>query len=122
MLATHIYVDCWDEKINTFFLNSKITGPAFNTAEKKKKETQNYFMNLLNDTAPHIEGYCRITGHKTNLFPAGRDNSRLSGSSTFVNFHHSFDAGLMLSKEMLIRCHFIPLACEQMQGKIWTYQ
>lgn len=118
MLATQIYVDCWDAKINTFFLNSKITQPAFNTADKKKKETERYFKELLDDTAPHVEGYCRVTGRKTNLYPAGRDNSVLSGSSTFVNFHHSFESGLMLSKEVLIRCHFLPLACEQMQGKI----
>ena len=118
MLATHIYVDCWDAKINTFFLNSKITQPAFNTADKKKKETECYFKELLDDTVPHIEGYCRVTGRKTSLYPAGRDNSVLSGSSTFANFHHSFESGLMLSKEVLIRCHILPLACEQMQGKI----
>lgn len=118
MLATHIYVDCWDAKINPFFLNSKITQPAFNTPEKKKQETERYFMSLLTGSASHVKGYCRITGRKANLYPAGRDNSVLSGSSSFVNFHHSFDAGLMLSKEMLIRCHFLPLACEQMQGKI----
>ena len=33
MLATKIYVDNWDAKINPFFLNSKITQPAFK-AEK----------------------------------------------------------------------------------------
>ena len=118
MFATNIYVDYWGAKINTFFLNSKITQPAFNTPDKKKKETRAYFMKLLNETEPNIEGYCRITGKKAKLFAAGRDNSVLSGSSTFVNFHHSFETGLMFSKEALIRCHFLPLACEQMQGKI----
>ncbi|EJX05824.1 CRISPR-associated protein, partial [gut metagenome] len=117
MLATQIYVDCWDAKINTFFLNSKITQTGFNTADKKN-ETERYFKELLDDTAPHIEGYCRVTGRKTNLYPAGRNNSVLSGSGAFVNFHHSFESGIMLSKEVLIRFHFLPLACEQMQGKI----
>lgn len=118
MLATNIYVDSWNAKINSFFLNSKITQPAFNTPDMKKTATKDYFVDMLSDKLPHIEGYCRVTGRKTFLFAAGRDNSVLSGSSTFVNFHHSFQNGLMLSKEVLIRCHFLPLACEQMQGKI----
>ncbi|WP_455587645.1 hypothetical protein [Bacteroides sp.] len=118
MLATNIYVDNWDAKINPFFLNSKITQPAFNTSERKKKETRMYFEGLLNETSPYIIGHCRITGRKTKLFPAGRDNTVLSGSNTFVNFHHTFDTGMMLSKETLIRYHFLPLACELLQGRI----
>ena len=118
MLATHIYVDYWGAKINPFFLNSKITQPAFNTNEKKKEETRIYFEGLLNETAPFNIGYCRVTGKKTKLFSAGRDNTVLSGSNTFVNFHHTFDTGMMLSKEVLIRYHFLPLACELLQGRI----
>lgn len=118
MLATNIYVDKWNAKINPFFLNSKITQPAFNTSEKKKRETQIYFEALLNDTLPYTIGNCRITGIKTKLFSAGRDNTVLSGSNTFVNFHHTFDTGMMLSKEVLIRYHFLPLACELLQGRI----
>lgn len=117
MLATKIYVDNWDAKINPFFLNSKITQPAFK-AEKKKEETKAYFLGLLEETLPYTIGYCRVTGKKTKLFPAGRDNSVLSGSGTFVNFHNSFDTGIMLSKEALIRYHFLPLGSELLQGRI----
>ncbi|WP_455665817.1 hypothetical protein [Phocaeicola sp.] len=116
MLAANIYVDNWDAKIHTFFLNSPITQPSFKTKEKEK--TQIYFEGLLNETLSYSIGYCRITGLKAKLFPAHRDNTVLSGSSTFVNFHHSFDTGIMLSKEVLIRYHFLPLACESLQGKI----
>lgn len=117
MLATKIYVDNWEAKINPFFLNSKITQPAFNP-EKKKQETKNYFLGLLEETLPYSIGFCRVTGQKTKLFPAGRDNSVLSGSGTFVNFHHSFDTGIMFSKEALIKYHFLPLASELLQGRI----
>ena len=117
MIATDIYVDRWEAKLNTFFLNSKITQPAFK-ADKKKKETRKYFDGLVNEILPYIIGYCRITGKKTKLFPACRDNSVLSGSGTFVNFHHFFQNGIMLSKEALIRYHFLPLGCELLQGKV----
>lgn len=117
MKATEIYVERWKAKINPFFLNSKITQPAFNSSQKIS-ETRKYFLSLLDGTASHIFGVCRITGQKTELFPAGRDNSVLSGSGTFVNFHHSFQDGIMLSKEALIRFHFLPLACEYLQGMV----
>lgn len=117
MLATNIYIDKWDSKLNTFFLNSKITQPSFK-ADQKKEETRKYFEGLLNETLPYIIGYCQVTNKKTKLFPACRDNSVLSGSRTFVNFHHTFQNGIMLSKEALIRYHFLPLGCEILQGKI----
>ncbi|NDW13603.1 type I-B CRISPR-associated protein Cas8b1/Cst1 [Bacteroides sp. 214] len=115
--VTKIYVDKWKAKINPFFLNSKVTQPAFN-AQKKIEETQKYFAALLNGTEKNDKGFCRITGQETLLFAAGRDNSILSGSSTFVNFHHTFDGGIMLSKEAIIRFHFVPLGCVYLLGKI----
>lgn len=117
MLATHIYVDEWDAKINPYFLNSKITQPAFD-AEKKKSETRSYFEGMLNGALPSRKGYCRITGRYADLYPAGRDNTVLSGSGKFVNFHHTFAPGMMLSKEVLIRYHFLPLASEYVLDKI----
>lgn len=117
MKVTDIYVDRWQAKINPFFLNSKITQPAFN-ATKKKEETRSYFQSLIDNRASSGKGFCRITGQETFLFAAGRDNSVLSGSGTFVNFHHNFDSGILLSKEVLIRLHFLPLACEYLQGRI----
>lgn len=117
MKATDIYVDRWEGKINPFFLNSKITQPAFNKT-KKKEETCKYFLELLQNQSPSGEGVCRILGKKTLLFPAGRDNSILSGSGTLVNFHHSFESGILLSKEVIIRLHFLPFASELLQGKV----
>lgn len=116
MRAADIYVDRWNAKINSFFLNSKITQPAYKN-EAKKAETKKYYKSLLNNVGGTV-GYCRVTGQKTYVFPAGRDNSILSGSRTFINFHHGFQSGLMLSKEIIIRYFFLPLACEQLQGRI----
>lgn len=116
MRAAGIYVERWNSKINPFFLNSKITQPAFKK-EAKKVETKKYYEGLLNNKGGTI-GCCRVTGQKTYVFPAGRDNSVLTGSGTFVNFHHGLQRGLMLSKEVLIRYFFLPLACELLQGRI----
>ena len=115
--VTQIYVGNWGAKINPFFLNSKITQPAFD-AKKKIEETMKYFQSLFDGTAEHITGFCRITGEETKLFVAGRDNSILSGSGGFVNFHHTFEKGIMLSKEALIRFHFVPIACQLLQGRV----
>lgn len=116
--VSKIYVENWSAKINTFFLNSKITQSSFNTSKRKMTETMEYFKSLINETDVNIEGYCRITGRKTKLFSAGRDNSILSGSGKFINFHHAFEGGIMLSKEAIIRFHFVPLGCVYLQGKI----
>lgn len=115
--ATDIYVNRWSAGINAFFLNSKITQPAFKM-KQKIDETEKYFREVVEDKCSVGEGYCRISGQKTTLFVAGRDNSILSGSGTFINFHHGFEGGLLVSKEMLIRFHFIPLACVLVQGRI----
>lgn len=116
MRAADIYVDRWNAKINPFFLNSKITQPAFKS-DAKKTETKKYYEDLLNNEGGK-EGFCRVTGQRTYVFSAGRDNSVLTGSGTFINFHHGFQKGLMLSKEAIIRYFFLPLACEQLQGRM----
>ena len=117
MMVTDIYVKLWDAKINTLFLNSKITQPAFK-GERKKEEARRYFESLLDETLSYRIGCCRIMGNNTKLFPVGRDLSVLTGSGTFVNFHHAFQEGIMLSKEAIIRYYFLPLGCELLQGKI----
>lgn len=117
MKVTDIYVDRWKAKINPYFLNSKVTQPAFDS-KQKKDETRKYFLSIIEESVPSDIGFCRISGQKTRLFPACRDNSVLSGSSKFVNFHHCFQNGIMLSKEMIIRLYFLPLASEYLQDKI----
>jgi CRISPR-associated protein Cst1 len=118
---TKIYVEKWDGKINAFFLNSKITQPAFDN-KRKIEETLKYFESLINESEPYEIGYCRITGQKTKLFFGGRDNSIMTGSGTFINFHHFFQKGISLSKEALIRMYFIPFVCQQLEGKICLIQ
>lgn len=112
-----IYVNDWGGKLNAFFLNSTITQPAFK-GERKIKETLNYYKNLVEETANFKIGYCRILGEKTKLFSAGRDNHILSGSGTFINFHHSFESGIYLSKESIIRIFFAPLGLIQLSDKV----
>lgn len=115
--VTAIYVDDWNAKLHAFFLNSTITQPAFKR-ERKIEETIDFFTNLLENELPCEEGYCRIIGQRAKLFTAGRNNHILSGSSTFINFHHAFEDGIMLSKEALIRMFFVPMGCIQLSDKI----
>jgi CRISPR-associated protein Cst1 len=115
--AANIYVNKWGGKLHAFFLNSTITQPAFK-GQRKIDETIRFYKGLIEETIPFQEGYCRISGRKTKLFSAGRDNHLLSGSGTFVNFHHNFESGLFLSKEMMIRMFFVPLGLVQLSDKV----
>ena len=112
-----IYVEKWDAKLHSFFLNSKITQAAFK-GQRKIDEAVKYYQALLDGTETNHEGACRISGRRTKLFAAGRDNHILSGSGTFINFHHNFESGLFLSKEILIRMFFVPLGVIQLSDKI----
>lgn len=112
-----LYVNDWKGKLNAFFLNSTITQPAFK-GNRKITETGKFFKALLEDRLPFEEGCCRILGERTKVFTGGRDNHILSGSGTFINFHHAFQGGIMLSKEALIRMFFVPMGCMQLSDKI----
>ena len=118
---TKIYVEKWGGKLNAFFLNSKITQPAFQ-GPQKTEETLKYFNALIKEIGHSEVGYCRITGRETKLFFGGRDNSIMTGSGTLINFHHFFQKGIALSKEVMIRMHFVPFACQQLQGRISLIQ
>lgn len=113
--AANIYVEKWGGKVHAFFLNSPITQTAFKG--KERAETVKYYQSLINNINGKL-GFCRITGRYCYVFVGGRNNSILTGSSTYVNFHHDFQNGIMVSKEIIIRCFFLPLACEQLQGRI----
>jgi len=118
---TKIYVEKWGGKLHAFFLNSKVTQAAFK-GQRKIYETTKYFNSIVKGTEPSEAGCCRITGRETNLFFGGRDNSIMTGSGTLINFHHFFQRGISISKEALIRIHFVPFACQQLQGKISLIQ
>ncbi|MDD4603953.1 MAG: hypothetical protein PHF97_09135 [Bacteroidales bacterium] len=118
--VSNIYINQWKAGLHVFFLNSTITQSAkgFQTAEEKKAKTISYFESLLNESAPCSEGVCRVIGKRTKLFKAGRDNSLLTGSGTFLNFHHNFESGIMLSKEALIRFFFVPISSIMIYDKM----
>jgi CRISPR-associated protein Cst1 len=114
---TKIYVKDWDNNLHSFFLNSTITHNS-NKGQKGIDKTVAYYKSLIEEQTPVQEGYCRITGQKTKLFFAGRDNHIMSGSGTLINFHHAFQSGILLSKEALIRMLFVPLGLIQLGNKV----
>lgn len=116
MYATDIYVNRWDNNLHSFFLNSTITHNS-NKGQKGYNKTIEYYKGLVEGISGQ-EGVCRITGQKTKVFPAARDNHIMSGSATLINFHHGFESGLQLSKEALIRIFFVPLGVEQLGDKV----
>ncbi len=116
--ATLIYVNNWEGKLHSFFHGSKITNPSIKTSNEKIKGTIKLFNQIISDEGHFQEGYCRISGRKAKLYSAGRESLILSGSGSFINFHHTFQSGLMLSKEILIRMFFIPLGSILLNGKI----
>jgi CRISPR-associated protein Cst1 len=115
--VTEIYVRNWGGGINAFFLNSKITQPSY-LGERKKEESMAYFKRLLNNEEPYEEGYCRILGQQAKIFSTGRDNHILAGSGTFINFHHGFQDGLKVAKEVIIRMFLVPLGALQLGKNI----
>lgn len=114
---TDIYIKDWKAGLHSFFLNSTITQPAFES-KRKKTETLYYFKSIIENTEKYLIGNCRISGRQTLLFSAGRHNSIMSGSGTFVNFHHSFEEGIYVSKEILIRFFFVPYGVLYLSDKL----
>ncbi|MDI9879231.1 type I-B CRISPR-associated protein Cas8b1/Cst1 [Flectobacillus longus] len=120
--ATNVYVKQWGGKLHTYFLNSSITQPAFNT-EKKIAETLKYYRGMIEETNTEFKiGYCRIVGSETKLYVAGRSNHMMSASGAFINFHSAYESGLYLSKEALIRTFFVPLGVSFVGDKIALLQ
>ncbi|MEM1325290.1 MAG: type I-B CRISPR-associated protein Cas8b1/Cst1 [Bacteroidota bacterium] len=113
-----IYVYQWGAgQLSPFFLNSTITQPSFK-GERKIQETIKFYKGMIEESVPYEHGYCRILGVKTKLFAGARSNHLLSGSGTFINFHHAFQEGIMLSKEALIRMFFLPFGTIRLSDKI----
>ncbi|NOU45908.1 MAG: hypothetical protein HOO86_02470 [Bacteroidales bacterium] len=135
---TTIYVEKWGGQLSTYFLNSTITQPAF--SGRQAIITKNYFNVLVCDETKNFgsgemqllsklnswkilsnfrdEHYCRLTGRKTKVYSSGRDNYILSGSGTFINFHHTFDSGILVSKEIIIRMFFVPIGTIFLNNKV----
>ena len=135
---TKIYVEKWGGQLNAFFLNSTITQPAF--SGRQEIITKNYFNALVNDETKGLGSailqflsktnswkittqlgeshFCRLTGRSTKVYSSGRDNYILSGSGTFINFHHYFDSGIFVSKEIIIRMFFVPFGTIFLNNKV----
>lgn len=116
--VTKIYIYSWGGKLHSFYHGSKITNPSIKGNQNKYDYSIQLFDNLLNEKLDYRFGYCRISGRQTKLFRAGTDNFILSGNGGFVNFHHFFDEGLFVSKEILIRLYFVPFGVEYLGDKI----
>lgn len=114
--VANIYVHKWENNLHSFFLNSTITHNS-NKGQKGYDKTIAYYKSLI-DGVGGVDGYCRITGQKTKVYSAARDNHIMSGSATLINFHHGFENGLQLSMEALIRIFFVPLGVEQLGDKV----
>ncbi len=100
-----IYVNDWEKTIYSFFPNS----PIINSSSKNHvKDTVDKYLDIINEKDAVID-YCRVSGRKTKVFKTIKDQFILAGSSKLVNFHHFFDEGILLSKEIIIRLLFVPL-------------
>lgn len=115
--ATDIYVNKWKKSIYQFFPNSPLLQNAGNPT-KQKDDTIRYFVSLLKNEGIVKVDFCRILGFKTELFLARRNNSILTGASSYANFHHAFEDGMNVSKEAIIRFYFLPFGSEMLCGKI----
>ncbi len=103
--VTKIYVNDWGKTIYFFFPNS----PIINSSSKNPvKDTVQKYLELIQGKDA-IFDFCRISGRKTGVFKTKKDQFILSGSGKLVNYHHFFDNGILLSKEIIIRLLFVPL-------------
>ncbi len=121
-LASNWFIYKWDGKIDSLQLNSMITHNSRRGSQEKREkaedDTMKFFKKLFNSEGITFEGYCRICGKNEKLFKAGREIYPISGSSAFVNYHHSHEEGLLLCKDCITKLFFLPLAVVQMGGKL----
>ena len=103
--VTKIYVNDWGKTIYFFFPNS----PMINSSSKNPvQDTISNYLEIIKNVRGE-DDFCRITGRKTKVYKTYKDKYILAGSGKLVNFHHSFDNGILISKEVIIRLLFVPL-------------
>lgn len=112
------YISTWKGKLHSYYHGSKITNPSIKKDEDRIKGTLKLFEDIITEKESSEFGFCRISGRETKLFSLGRESLMLAGSGGYINFHHFFDTGLKLSKEVAIRMFFMPLGTILLQGKI----
>jgi hypothetical protein len=115
-MATDIYVKQWNNNLYMFFFNSTIT---HNTCigEAGIKNTKKYFQSLF-DNVNAVNGFCRVSGMEGKVFVGGRHNQIMVGSRTLINFHHGFEDGIFVSRDIIIRNFFVPLGIELLGDKV----
>jgi len=117
--VTDIYIERWNQKLHSVFhTNSKILNPS--TKGKHKKNTIGYYNSIIEqaDVPGHIDkGYCKTCGKIGRLYLNSREFFPISGSSAFVNFHHSHEKGIFLCNECTLKLFFVPLGVIVVGGK-----
>jgi CRISPR-associated protein Cst1 len=116
-IVAKTYIIDWEQKMHPFFANSKITHNSYGGKQGKSlSDTISFYQQVMDESnliATSKIGFCRITGRKTVLFSAERSTTILNGAGSLMNFHHAFEEGSMVSKEVLIRNFVMPLGVIQ---------
>ncbi|OQX09199.1 MAG: type I-B CRISPR-associated protein Cas8b1/Cst1 [Desulfobacteraceae bacterium IS3] len=121
--VTDVYVDRWNGKLNSIFLNSKMTsGHVVGKPEVQRMDTLEYYLEILGEKDYVSKGYCRICANKGTLFEGGRHNYPMVGSGEFTNFYHFQESSLLICKNCLIKLYFLPLGLLQCGGKLMLFQ
>lgn len=112
-----IYIYDWEQKIHPFFANSKITHNSYGgKKEKSLTDTVMFYRRIFDEADESVikrKGFCRITGRQGAVYSAERSTTILSGAGSLMNFHHAFESGSMVSKEVLLRNFVMPLGVIQ---------
>ena len=114
--VANIYINQWNRKINSLFLNSKITNPSIKTP---LQETMSFYASMENGD---FKGFCKTCGANDLLFLAGRDTLPLSGSGSLVNFHYAWEKGTALCASCHYKLFFVPLSVLILGGKLSLLQ
>jgi CRISPR-associated protein Cst1 len=115
--VTRIYVERWDGKINSLFLNSKITQPSYK-GKARIDATLLLYHNMLEPSDEQLKGFCRTCGQEGYIFLIGRDQFCLAGSAAFINFHHFHQTGISICVSCAVKLFFLPLITLQMGGNL----
>lgn len=121
--VTDVYVDKWKGKLNSVFLNSKMTsGHVVSKPEVQRKDTLEYYFGILEEKDSVAKGYCRVCTNIGTLFEGGRNNYPMVGSGEFTNFYHFHEPSLLICKNCLVKLYFLPLGLLQCGGKLMLFQ
>jgi CRISPR-associated protein Cst1 len=110
--ALVFYVEKWKGKLNSLFLNSTITQPAFKGKEKEK--TIEYFEEVFSEDSD--VGFCDSCGRKSKLTKINRTNMPLTGGNSNPNFNSNFVKTTKFCVECVTALFFMPFSIMETQG------